>query len=244
MNIGDAYSLGDGLKDRYHDVDLYVEGYGAGEIARRFLELYTSLDPGDAGAATLLANIGAHTQQPAPPVPAPAGGMAGWAGHGRTLVNEPDIGREYLTDYYLRAFAAARHQIVWHINNPEPVDPILGALKAAGARGVRVVVVTNSRAAYMARQGAVIGFFQDLWIRMIYRRKLRAPGIEVWEMDTPLHSKALTVDGVLASIGSYNLGESSIARNTEQVLITHDPAAVLAVEQMFDRDLARARRVQ
>jgi phosphatidylserine/phosphatidylglycerophosphate/cardiolipin synthase-like enzyme len=130
------------------------------------------------------------------------------------------------------------------VNNLQPVEPILSELKGAGLRGVRVVVLTNSKLAYQRRNGKLIGFFQNWFNNEFYQDKLRSPGIELWELDWPIHSKALTIDGVMASIGSYNFGRSSIAENTEQVVATYDPAVIAAVEAMFDVDLARATRVQ
>ncbi len=237
MNVADDYALGDGiLTTRYHDVDLYVEGHAAGEVARRFLELYTFLDKTDAAAAALLGHVATFTQQPAAPAP-------GRDGHGRVIASEPDIGRDFIADYYVRAIRAARVQVLWHVNNTVPVDPLLSELRAAAARGVRVVIVTNSKVAYQGLQGRLNGWFGWRYVTLIERPKLYRAGIQVYEMDVPVHSKTITIDGVMASVGSFNFGESSIERNTEQVLVTYDPATVRAVEEMFERDLARARRV-
>ncbi len=237
LNIADEYALGNGSGSRYHDTDAYVEGYGAVEVGRRALDLYTQIDRSDWRGRALLSATSSLVQHP----PARAPGRDGYC---RAITNEPDIGRHDLTDYYVRVLREARAQVLWHVNNPQPRDPILAELAAAGARGVRVVILTNSRTAYQARNGKIFGFFQDLWLDLFDRPKLAAPGIEVWEADTPIHSKAMTVDGVVASIGSYNLGKSSIRHNTETNLVIYDPAVVRAVEEMFERDLAKARRVQ
>lgn len=237
MNIADGYALGNGQNSDYHDADIYVEGYAAVEVGRRFLELYTQLVASDAAARALYQSTSTLVQDP--PAPAP-----GRDGHARLIVNEPDIGRHDVTDYYARAIRAAKTQVVWHVNNPQPREPILSELRGAGLRGVRVVIVTNSKKAYQAKSGWFAGWWQNWWIQTFDRPLLDSPGIEIWEMDTPIHSKALTIDGVMASIGSYNMGESSIERNTEQTIVSYDPATIRAVEEMFDRDLARARRVQ
>lgn len=235
MNVGDEYALGDGTNGRYHDVDIYVEGDAASEVALRFLELYTALEPGDADAAALLAALRAAAAQAVAPAP-------GRDGYARHIVNEPDLGREGVTDYYVRVIRAAKLQVVWAVNNLIPVDPLATELEAAARRGTRVVIVTNSKKAYQRKMGKLAGFFVYHGLKALFQRRVRAPGIEIYEVDVPIHSKAFTVDGVVASIGSYNLGRSSVRKNTEQVLVTYDPATVRAVEEMFDRDLARARR--
>ncbi len=237
MNVGDSYALGDGFNDRNHDVDLLVEGDAAGEAAVRFLELYTSLAPGDGDATALLGSLRARATGAATPPP-------GRDGYARHIVNEPDLHREGVTDYYERVIRSARGQVVWHVNNLIPVDPLASELRAAGRRGTRVVIITNSKKAYQKRMGKLAGLFVYHGLKALYRRRVKSPGIEIHELDVPIHSKVLTVDGVLASIGSYNVGPSSVEKNTEQVLVTYDPPTVRAVEEMFDRDLARSRRVQ
>jgi phosphatidylserine/phosphatidylglycerophosphate/cardiolipin synthase-like enzyme len=102
--------------------------------------------------------------------------------------------------------------------------------------------MTNSARANARRHGAFLGWFQTQFQRL-HLRRLRGTGIEVWELDVPVHSKALTVDGVMASIGSYNFSTSS-EKNLEATCVVHDPALVTEVEAMFDRDLRGARRVQ
>jgi cardiolipin synthase len=238
MNLANDYLLGGPqFPDRYHDVDLHIEGFGAVEVARRFLEIYTSLEPTDAPAHVLLASLAARQQSP------PARGPVR-DGTARSICNEPDLGNEFITDYYVRVLGEAKQQVVWHSNNPMPVDPLLQAAKDAARRGVRVVIVTNSRKAFLAKNGSLVGWIQDLIVRKIARDRLKNTGIQIYEMDRPIHSKTLTIDGVMASIGSYNFSFSSVDKNIEQAIVTYDPAIVRKVEEMFERDLATATRVQ
>lgn len=63
-------------------------------------------------------------------------------------------------------------------------------------------------------------------------------------LDAPVHSKALVVDGVMASVGSYNLGSKSADTKLESTLVVYDPAAVAEVEAMLLRDLANSTRLR
>lgn len=236
MNASDAYHLADGQNDRYKDTDLRVEGDAAAAMSLVFLRQWLELVPGDQDARDLLAR--APTWGPLPV----SGGPGARAGCARFLVQESDRGSTAIRDYYVRCFREARRQVLWHVNNVIPTRELTDALKAAVGRGVRVVVLTNSARANARRQGRILGWFQSLFQRLQLRR-LRGSGIEVWEQDVPLHSKALTVDGVLASIGSYNYSTSS-EKHLEATCVVYDPALVTEVEAMFDRDLRAARRVQ
>lgn len=236
MNMADAYNRGDGRNDGYKDTDVRVAGDGAASASLVFLAQWLELEPGDAEARALLAS--ATTWGPLPL----AGGPPARAGCARWLVQESDRGSTVLRDYYARCFGAARRQVLWHVNNLIPTDELTDALRAAVRRGVRVAIVTNSARANRRRVGWLLGLFQSAFQRL-QRLRLRGTGIEMWELDVPLHSKALTVDGVMASIGSYNYSSSS-ERNLEAACVVYDPALVHEVEAMFARDLAAARRVQ
>lgn len=236
LNATDAYHLGDGSNARYKDTDVRLEGDAAAAASLVFLRQWLELEPGDRNAQDLLARAAAWG-----PVPV-VGGPAARTGCGRFLVQESDRGSTVIRDAYARCFDEARRQVLWHVNNLVPTRALTPRLAAAVARGVRVVIVTNSARANARRHGAFVGWFQTQYQRW-QRRRLQGTGIEVWEMDVPIHSKALTVDGVLASIGSYNFSTSS-EKNLEATCLIHDPALVTEVEAMFDRDLRRARRVQ
>jgi len=58
-----------------------------------------------------------------------------------------------------------------------------------------------------------------------------------------LHLKLMTVDGVLASIGSANFNARSRARDQEVVMTMLDPPLVAALDADFDNDTARCRRL-
>ena len=110
-------------------------------------------------------------------------------------------------------------------------------LKAAVARGVRVVVMTNSLHS------------TDAWwmyyASLNYYKELIGAGIEVYQYrgTETMHSKTMLVDGKLAVIGSYNLDPRSAASNSEALVTVRDGAAVEALAADYQRMLDYSDRV-
>jgi cardiolipin synthase len=59
-----------------------------------------------------------------------------------------------------------------------------------------------------------------------------------------LHAKIMTVDGILANVGSANLNARSTALDEEINLVAIDPALVATLDSQFDEDLSRSTRLQ
>jgi putative cardiolipin synthase len=101
-------------------------------------------------------------------------------------------------------------------------------------RGVKVSVLTNSLAATDVL--AVHGGYAR------YRKRLLRAGIELYELKrggqegrslfgsggASLHTKAFTVDGKLAFVGSFNLDPKSANLNTEMGIFVDDPNPTVA----------------
>jgi cardiolipin synthase len=235
MNMKDSYNQGDGVNSKYHDVDVFVRGDAAAEVSRHFLRLWLEHESGDAAAQTLL------TQAPMWSRLIPASPYR--LGSARFISQASDRGQFFIRDTYRKQFDQARQQVLWYTNNLNiPNGPLLASMKTAVRRGVRVALITNSLRASIRRVG-FLGWFQYYYLRFLRWMRLRNTGIEVWESDVPLHSKVMTIDGVLASIGSYNFSTSS-QRNLELTLEVHDPVLVSDVEHMIERDLLQATRAQ
>lgn len=110
-----------------------------------------------------------------------------------------------------------------------PGDAGLALLAELVARGVHVVVVTNSLAA--TDVVAVHGGYAR------YRRRLLRAGVELYELKrtrgerpsvfgsrgASLHTKAFVVDGAQIYVGSFNLDPRSAALNTEMGIFVRHP---------------------
>jgi cardiolipin synthase len=69
-------------------------------------------------------------------------------------------------------------------------------------------------------------------------------GAEMYEFQPAMfHCKALIVDSQLVSVGSTNFDNRSFRLNDEANLNVYDPAFARQVEQVFEEDLRRSRRV-
>jgi cardiolipin synthase len=136
---------------------------------------------------------------------------------------------------YFMAIQAARKSI--HIQNAYflPDGQIRGALVAAVRRGVDVKVM-------------VPGTHIDVpMVRMASRHHygpLLNGGVRIYEYQpTMLHTKAMVVDGMFATIGSINFDERSMSKNAEESLSFYDRTFADAIEAMFQRDLKRCHEV-
>ena len=116
-----------------------------------------------------------------------------------------------------------------------PDKHVLEMLCAAAHRGVVVDVLVN-------------GAHSDKWISRLatqgqYEKMLEA-GVRVWcYQPTMLHMKLVTLDGIVASVGSANLNARSLLQDEELNLAVFDPVVVRLLDDQFDRDLEEAERI-
>ena len=59
-----------------------------------------------------------------------------------------------------------------------------------------------------------------------------------------LHAKVMTVDGVVANLGSANLNARSTMCDEEINVVAIDPPLVQLLDEQFDEDLARSERLE
>jgi cardiolipin synthase A/B len=66
-------------------------------------------------------------------------------------------------------------------------------------------------------------------------------GVKIWRFQpTMLHAKIMTVDGVVANVGSANLNARSTELDEEINLVALDPEVVRVLDAQFDEDLERS----
>jgi len=70
-------------------------------------------------------------------------------------------------------------------------------------------------------------------------------GIDIWNFQpSMLHAKVMTVDGLLANVGSANLNARSVTWDEEINLVALDAYLVQQLDAQFDDDLERSVRIQ
>lgn len=75
--------------------------------------------------------------------------------------------------------------------------------------------------------------------------ELMEHGVELWNFQpSMLHAKVMTVDGLVASVGSANLNARSTELDEEVNLVALDPELVSILDRQFDEDLERSVRIE
>ncbi len=70
-------------------------------------------------------------------------------------------------------------------------------------------------------------------------------GVRIWHfLPTMLHAKVMTVDGVVANIGSANFNNRSVALDEEINVVAFDADLVAELDRQFDEDLERSVRIE
>jgi cardiolipin synthase len=77
-----------------------------------------------------------------------------------------------------------------------------------------------------------------------YEELLEA-GVEIWRFQpSMLHAKVMTIDGIIANVGSANLNNRSVSLDEEVNLVVIDRDLTTALDRDFDEDLERSRPVE
>ena len=114
-----------------------------------------------------------------------------------------------------------------------PDDELIGQLSAASDRGVKVEILLpgphgDKRFVQLAGQA-------------IYEQLLEH-GVRIWHYQpTMLHAKIMTVDGLVANVGSANFNARSMELDEEINLVALDRSLVRLLDDQFEQDL-RAER--
>ncbi|WP_242611355.1 phospholipase D-like domain-containing protein [Blastococcus saxobsidens] len=108
-------------------------------------------------------------------------------------------------------------------------------LQDAAGRGVRIQVLTGGP--HVERRAVHLQGELDF-------QPLLDSGVEIWRYQPSLmHAKVITVDGVVAMVGTANVDTRSFALNDQVCLLLDDPAVTALLDQHFADDLTRSRRV-
>jgi putative cardiolipin synthase len=274
-NIGDRYF---GLYEPFvqNDLDLMVAGPMAREIAATFDDFWNSehafpvillaRDPRPHGPLTITqADLHESIAQSAAQLTAFTLEPSDWSGYLEALVatfaparsevlwESPDIlnaTRPRLYDDFKAFIASARSEVM--ISSPYfiPDADFRALLRDLVARGVRVVVVTNS---LETNNHVVAHTGYKRW-----RREILAAGVELYELRADaqalslyvtapatsnhlgLHTKAVVVDGERAFVGSPNVDPRSMVLNTEIGIVGTGAQFTAQVAALIERDISPA----
>ena len=134
---------------------------------------------------------------------------------------------------YLRAFAAARRQVVIANAYFLPGRRFRAALVAVASRGVRVRLLLQGQPEYALQFHAQ---------RALYRQLL-AGGIEIHEyVASYLHAKVAVIDDRWATVGSSNIDPYSLLLAREANVVVHDPDFARQLGAVLDEAIAQSSR--
>lgn len=150
------------------------------------------------------------------------------------LSSGPDEPWQAIQKLYFSAITSAQQRVLVTTPYFVPDEPMLTALVTAALRGVDVRVLVPRRSDSRTVTAAARSFFGELV----------DAGVRVYEY-TPsmLHAKTLVVDDAFAVVGTANMDARSFRLNYEVVAALHGPDGPKALEEAFERDLAKARLV-
>jgi cardiolipin synthase len=113
-----------------------------------------------------------------------------------------------------------------------PDEDLTNRLCGAAGRGVKVEIILPGPFADKR--------FVQLAGEATYEALLSS-GVKIWHFQpTMLHAKVMTVDGLIANVGSANLNSRSVALDEEINVVVIAPGLVQILDEQFDEDLSRS----
>jgi cardiolipin synthase A/B len=218
MNTAEAY-LGSGDQPaKYHDVFAQLQGPAARDVQDIFMGTWKA-----AGGTLSDADAGKLYQHMGPVVENATGSNVRIVNH----VPKQDF---HIKDAYLRMINEAKDHI--YLENSFPMDrEIVDALAAAAKRGVRVDYIYGDLSKADPMHPVTENKFPDL---------LKA-GVHIWRYPQFVHTKSLSIDGKVASVGSSNVDNYSLEMDREAVAVVSDPAWTKSYEaNLFQKDIAKS----
>ncbi|MDP3543262.1 MAG: phosphatidylserine/phosphatidylglycerophosphate/cardiolipin synthase family protein [Elusimicrobiota bacterium] len=216
MNFGDDYSHRGAKK--WRDTDLYYRGRVVAQTARFMAALWNAQ----------VAAQGLPHGLMGPPVVRAASGKARMS----FLADDPE-GEATIMLAHLKAIAGASKVInienAYLITMPQLRAALLDALR----RGVKVNILTNS--AESIDEPIIIAPILASLPELI-----EAGATVALKRGDTLHSKFMTVDGLLSIVGSFNLHPRSVRYEFELIVTSLDAALAASLDGAFAADMAAA----
>jgi cardiolipin synthase A/B len=207
-------------EDEWRDTHFRVRGPAVDGLRAAFLDNWLETDP-----EMFDASIDRFPDQPQP------GGAVIQCVRGASEVGWTDIQTLLLA---LLQLAEERIRITTAYFVPD--EELIECLGAASGRGVTVEILLPGP--HIDKR------FVQLAGEATYDRLLEH-GVRIWQYQpTMLHAKVMTVDGLVANVGSANLNARSTELDEEINLVALDPELVRELDRQFDEDLERSEEIR
>ncbi len=216
INVSDAHSDVHNGPDAWRDTHLRIEGEPVHRLQFIFLEdWYFATD-----------------QAPFEPEFFPR--FAATAGPWLQIVESgPDNDRHAIAKLYFAAITGAQQQLLLATPYFVPSEALTAALVTAALRGVEVRVLAPRQSDSRLVSAAARSYYDELV----------GAGVTIYEYGPPmLHAKLLVVDERIATVGSANFDNRSLALNFEAIAVLYDAGLAGQLARGFAIDLRRANR--
>jgi len=213
INISDKYLKGDMHLGMWHDMHLMVKGQAAHQLDVVFINDWELVS-------------GKRLEIRAPEYKAPPGNN-----RVQILATGPDDDYPLMEQLYFSLINSARKHL--YITNPYiiPSHAIMTALHTAALSGVDVRLMVSAQA-----DSAVVTFC----VRSYFQRFLKA-GIRIFLYPEGfLHSKIITVDDAICTIGTANVDDRSFQHNYEVNAVIYESSTAVELRKHFEADSAKS----
>jgi cardiolipin synthase len=212
MNIGDEYSGRQG--EGWHDLHLRIEGPAVHDLQEAFAEdWYFAAQENLARARYFILPRRAGDE----PV--------------QIVVSGPDQAGPAIHQLFFTALAQARERVFMMTPYFVPTEALVTALVTAAQRGVEVRILLP------ARSDQPLAY----WAGRSYYQELLQAGVRIYEHTrSVLHGKAMSVDGVFATVGTSNFDERSFYLNFEVNALVYSATLAAKLEALIRRDTQAA----
>jgi len=217
INISDKYLKGDRLLGMWHDMHLMVRGQAAHQLDAVFINDWELVS-------------GKRLEIRAPVYTHPPGNQ-----RVQILATGPDDDYPLMEKLYFSLINSARKHL--YITNPYiiPSHAIMTALHTAALSGVDVRLMVSAQADSKVVTWCVRSYFQ---------RFLKA-GIRIYLYPEGfLHSKIITVDDAMCTIGTANVDDRSFQHNYEVNAVIYDSATARELRRYFEADSEKSIELQ
>jgi cardiolipin synthase len=220
VGIADEWSGDARNEDEWRDTHFRVRGPAVDGLRAAFLDNWLETDP-----ELLDAAIDRFPDQPQP---------------GRAMIQcvrgASEMGWSDISTLLLALLQLAEERVRITTAYFVPDDELIERLCGASDRGVAVEILLpgphgDKRFVQLAGQA-------------VYERLLEHD-VRIWHFQpSMLHAKVMTVDGLVANIGSANFNARSTELDEEVNLVALDPDVVRVLDRQFDEDLERSEEIE
>ncbi|MBI4656600.1 MAG: phosphatidylserine/phosphatidylglycerophosphate/cardiolipin synthase family protein [Elusimicrobia bacterium] len=226
MNYGDPYSHKDPDGEKWRDFDVVYWGPAVLETKKIFANAWNSRIDQESLALTRVDASKTENRDFEP----------GNAKIAVVFQDPPD--NSYVLLSILKGIYGARSRVNIANSYFIAIPAVKQAVIDARKRGVEINILTNSsKSIDKEAQDTVIPIVRSL-------AQIYDTGVNIYlSQDVNMHGKFMTVDGIYANIGSYNLHPRGERYDTELNVSVIDRDSVPQLDSAFESDISRAKKV-